>query len=294
MGFGQRPRSVAAVFYVVCVLLVVLGLSACAWLDAKQRHIIYRPSPSLATDPGPPGAGDSRFFLDLPASPGPQRIALWWLPHPDAAAPTVLYLHGTLRHLQGNRHKMEALREAGFSVLAVDYRGWGQSSPITPSESSIMQDAALAWAELQRRAPDPARRVIYGHSMGSGVAVALASQLASADFGGLILESAFTSFADVAATAGFWASVLARFNDERFASVDKISQIHAPLLMLHGSQDHTIPIALGEKLFASANAPKQWLRIEGGGHSDLSLVAHERYQAALVAFRMRYLSAVPR
>ena len=294
MSCERRPRSVAAFFCLVCLLAVLLNLSACAWLDVKQRQIIYRPSPSLAADADTLGPGDSRFFLQVPDTPGPQRIELWWLPHPDAAAPAVLYLHGTLRHLQGNRHKIEALREAGFSVLAVDYRGWGQSTPITPSEQTIMQDAALAWAELQRRAPEPIQHVIYGHSMGSGVAVSLASQLPSASYGAVILESAFTSFADVAATAGFWASLLARFNTERFASVDKISQIHAPLLMLHGSQDNTIPIALGEKLFAAANAPKQWLRIEGGGHSDLNLVAHQRYQAALVAFRVHNLPAMPR
>lgn len=294
MSYERRPRSVAAFFCLVCLLAVLLNLSACAWLDVKQRQIIYRPSPSLAADAGALGPGDSRFFLQVPDTPGPQHIELWWLPHPDAAAPAVLYLHGTLRHLQGNHHKIEALREAGFSVLAVDYRGWGQSTPITPSEQTIMQDAALAWAELQRRAPEPTQHVIYGHSMGSGVAVSLASQLPPTSYGAVILESAFTSFADVAATAGFWASLLARFNDERFASVDKISQIHTPLLMLHGSQDNTIPIALGEKLFAAANAPKQWLRIEGGGHSDLDLVAHQRYQAALVAFRVRHLPAMPR
>jgi pimeloyl-ACP methyl ester carboxylesterase len=293
MSFERRPRSVAAFFPLLCLLAALLSMSACAWLDAKQRQIIYRPSPSLTADNSPLGAGDSRFFLQVPDTPGPQRIELWWLPNVDAAAPAALYLHGTLRHLQGNRHKIEALREAGFSVLAIDYRGWGQSTPITPSEQTIMQDAALAWAELRRRAPEPVQRVIYGHSMGSGVAVNLASQLPPNDYGAVILESAFTSFADVAATAGFWADVLARFNNERFASVDKISQIHAPLLMLHGSLDNTIPIALGEKLFASANAPKQWLRIEGGGHSDLNLVAHDVYQATLAAFRVRYLSGHP-
>jgi len=289
MGFEQRPRSVAAVFFRVCLTAALVSTSGCAWLDARQRQIIYRPTPSLASDAEPLRPGDSRFYLPVANSAAPQRIELWWLPHRDPQAPAVLYLHGTLHPLQGNWHKMQALREAGFSVLAVDYRGWGQSTPIIPSEQTLTQDATLAWAELQRRAPNPAQRVIYGHSMGSGVAVNLASALPVAAFGGLILESAFTSFADVAATAGFWASVLARCNHERFASVEKIAQIHAPLLMLHGSQDHTIAPALGEKLFAAANAPKQWQRIDAGGHSDLDLVAPDAYQAALVAFRTTYL-----
>ena len=294
MGFERRPRSVAALIGLACLLAALQSLTACAWLDAKQRHLIYRPSTSLPSESGALGAGDSRFFLPVPGTPGPQRIELWWLPHPEPDAPTLLYLHGTLRHLPGNRHKIEALRTAGFSVLAVDYRGWGQSTPITPSEHSITQDTALAWAELQRRTPQAHQRVIYGHSMGSGAAVNLASALPASAYGGLILESAFSSFADVARSAGFWAGVLAGFSNERFASVDKIAHIHAPLLMLHGSQDNTIPLALGEKLFAAANPPKQWARIEGGGHSDLNLVAHDAYQEALAAFRHRYLPNTPR
>jgi len=293
MNFGRNVRSVAAVFFSCCLLATLLGLGGCAWLEAKQRQIIYRPTASQFADSSSFHPGDSRYFLTLPGGTEPQQIELWWLPHPDPTAPGLLYLHGTLRHLQGNRHKMEALREAGFAVLAVDYRGWGRSSPIVPSEQTITQDATLAWAELQRHTPRPGRRVIYGHSMGSGVAVALASQLPAADFDALILESAFTSFADVAHSAGFWASVLAGFNNERFASVDKIGQIHAPLLMLHGSHDTTIAMALGERLFAAANAPKQWVRIEGGGHSDLHLVAHDAYQAALTTFKVRRLSGPP-
>ena len=290
MSFVRGARSLAVFSFWLGLTAWLLALGGCAGFDTWQRQIIYRPTLSQFADNTALRPGDRRFFLPVPGTPGPQRIELWWLPQSDPAAPVVLYLHGTLHHLESNRHKMEALREAGFSVLALDYRGWGQSSAITPSEQSITEDAAVAWTELQRRAPQARQRVIYGHSMGSGVAVSLASQLPPADYGALILESAFTSFADVAHAAGFWAGVLAHFTNERFASVNKIGQIHAPLLMLHGSQDTTIPMALGEKLFAAANAPKQWLGIEGGGHSDLDLVAHDRYQAALVAFRMRYLS----
>ena len=273
------------------MLAALLASSGCAWLDARQRQILYRPTPATADDQASLGSGDERFFVYLPLSGTAQRIALWWLPHPDPKAPTLLYLHGTFRNLQQNLHKINALRDAGFAVLALDYRGWGQSTPIIPSEQSILQDARLAWAELVRRELRPGQRVIYGHSMGSGVAVDIASQLPSqADYGALILESAFTSFADVAQQAGFWASLLFLFSHERFASVEKISKVQVPLLMLHGSQDDTISIKLGRQLFETANPPKHWLAIEGGQHSDLNLMAQARYQAALTGFRMRYLS----
>jgi pimeloyl-ACP methyl ester carboxylesterase len=285
-------------------VLSLLSATGCAWLDAKQREIIYRPTPGVPADFAGLRAGDQRFFIYVPqdlaqkaveATEAPttnQRIEMWWLPHPDKTAPTLLYFHGTFRNLYQNIHKIESLREAGFAVLAVEYRGWGVSTPIIPSEQTIMQDARLAWAELERREPRPALRVIYGHSMGSGVAVEMASRLlVPQDYGGLILESAFSSFADVARQAGLLAQFLAKFNGERFASIDKIAKVNAPLLMIHGDADTTIPQVLGERVFAAANPPKQWLSIAGGAHSDLDEVGSVPYQATLQAFRRQYLTA---
>ena len=293
MGWVGLARLLLAV--------ALLSTSGCAWLDAKQRQIIYRPTPGVAADFAGLRAGDERYFVDLPPAAaiaaGPdsdavQRVELWWLPHADRNAPTLLYFHGTFRNLSQNMHKIEALRAAGFAVLALEYRGWGLSTSITPSEQTILQDADVAWAELQRRESRATRRVIYGHSMGSGVAVDLASRLrANTDYGALILESALTSFRELAAEAGFFVRVLAYFNQERFASVEKIGQVNAPLLMIHGSADTTISKRLGEKLFAAANPPKQWLAIAGGAHSDLHLVGHAQYQATLKRFMRQFVLA---
>ncbi len=286
------------------MLFLLLSGSGCAWLDARQREIIYRPTAGVPADFAGLRAPDERYFVSLPqvatrnddgsvdSSRAAQRVEVWWLPHADRKAPTLLYFHGTFRTLSENLRKIEALREAGFAVLAVEYRGWGLSSSLIPSEQTILQDANVAWTELQRREPRAGQRVIYGHSMGSGVAVDLASRLrARTDYGALILESAFTSFSDVAWEAGFFARLLAFFNSENFASIDKIAQVHAPLLMIHGSLDTTIPVQLGEKLFAAANPPKQWLLIEGGAHSDLDQIGQLQYQATLQGFRNKYLPA---
>jgi hypothetical protein len=235
--------------------------------------------------------GDSHYLVSLPNNNGAERLAFWWLPNAQPNAPTLLYLHGTFRNLYGNQRKIESLRSAGYSVLAVDYRGWGESSPRIPSEQSILQDANIAWQELTKHQPDPARRVIYGHSMGSGVAVDLASRLNSpGDYGGLVLESAFTSFDEVARAAGWLARVLAWFTQERFDSAKKIGRIQAPLLMLHGKLDGTIPMVLGERLYAAANAPKRWVMIEGAAHSDLDLVAPDLYQRSLRDFAAVHLA----
>lgn len=287
-------RSVTAVFFKSLMLWALLAASGCAWLDTKQRQLIYRPTPATASELVSLQPGDERFFLSVPGQHEAQRIELWWLPHANPHAPTLLYLHGTFRNLPQNLPKINALREAGFAVLAVDYRGWGLSTPIVPSEQSILQDAGIAWAALASREVRPTQRVIYGHSMGSGVAVDLASRLsARTDYGALILESAFTSFADVAHEAGGLARVLQLLNRERFASIEKIPKVQAPVLMLHGTQDSTIPIQLGRALFDAANPPKRWVAIEGAQHSDLNLVAHDTYQAALAEFKAQYLSEQP-
>lgn len=284
-------QSVTVLVLRLGLVLALLFTSGCAWLDNQQRLIIYRPTSSFPSDFSGFRPGDSRYFIDLPDANTPQRLAFWWLPQASTNAPTLLYLHGTFRNLFDNTHKIDALRAAGFAVLAVDYRGWGESSPITPSEQSIMADAQVAWLELKKHQPNAARRVIYGHSMGSGVAVDLASHLQSpGDYGGLILESSFTSFADVAHEAGWLARLLNLFNRERFDSIDKIGKVQAPLLMLHGDQDDTIPIQLGERLFAAANTPKQWCSIEGAAHSDLDQVNPPLYRATLQGFVASYLS----
>lgn len=278
--------------------LLLVSLSGCAWLDAQQRQIIYRPTPGVPADFAGLRAGDQRYFVTapLPAAPQhlgandtPQRIEIWWLPHVDKNAPTLLYFHGTFRNLFQNLHKIDALREAGFAVLAVEYRGWGMSTPITPSEQTILQDADVAWAELQRHEPRPQQRLLYGHSMGSGVAVDLASRLPKSDFGGLILESAFTSFNELAVEVGLIPRLLVGATNERFDSLDKMGRVKVPLLMLHGSADNTIPIRLGEKLFAAANPPKEWRAIEGADHSDLDLMDPALYRSLLQAFMNQYL-----
>jgi pimeloyl-ACP methyl ester carboxylesterase len=290
-----RSLALASVRYLT-LLFLILSVSACAWLDAKQREIVYRPTPGLQSDFSGQRAGDQRYFVALPAigeAPA-QRLELWWLPHADPTAPTLLYFHGTFRTVFQNLPKIDALRAAGFSVLAVEYRGWGLSTPITPSEPSIMQDANAAWIELQRREPRSGSRVLYGHSMGSGVAVDLASRLhAGVDYGGLILESGFTSFTDIARSAGLLAGLLAKTSKERFASIEKIGRVDAPLLMIHGSADTTVPLQLGAELFAAANQPKTWLTVEGGAHSDLQQTDAAGYQRVLRHFIGHYLMPAP-
>lgn len=264
-------------------MLLALSLCGCAWLDVKQRELALRPTPTRPSDVAELRPGDLRFTVSVTSTTADaEQLALWWLPHPDPNAPTLLYLHGTFRNLYRNLPKIEALRDAGFAIVAVDYRGWGDSTPIVPSEATIVTDARLAWAELVRRQPEAGRRVIFGHSMGGAVAVALARQSRyGTDYGALILESTFTKLSDVAAAAGFWGSLGAALTTLEFDSLAKIGDVDAPVLMLHGTEDRTVPIQLGRRLRDAARPGVRWLEVPGGSHSQLHAEASELYRQAL-------------
>ena len=285
-SLARRSAAAAASAPRLACLLVLAGaLGGCAWLDERQRALALRPSPASAEQAQAAATsfrpGDRRYTLPATAEPT-EQVAIWWLPQPDPQAPALLYLHGTFRNLYWNRPKIDALRAAGFAVLAVDYRGWGDSAARVPSEATINADAALAWAELRRLQPDPQRRFIFGHSMGGAVAVTLASDLKwRQDYAALVLESTFTRLPDVARSAGFWGRLAASVTTLEFDSLSRIGRIDAPLLMLHGSADRTVPVELGRRLRDAAPAGVRWVEIAGGTHSRLHSEAPEIYQQAL-------------
>jgi len=275
--------------------MFALSLYGCAWFDTKQSELALRPTPTRPGDAAALRPGDLRFTIPVAsATSDTQQLALWWLPSPDPAAPTLLYLHGTFRNLYRNLPKIDALRDAGFAIVAVDYRGWGDSTSIVPSETTIVADAWLAWAELVRRQPAAGRRVLFGHSMGGAVAVTLASKLRSgADYGALILESTFTNLPDVAASAGFWGSIGAAITTLKFDALTKIGDVDAPVLMLHGTEDKTVPIALGRRLRDAARPGVRWLEVPGGTHSRLHSDAPELYRQALRDLMSQLTPPVP-
>jgi fermentation-respiration switch protein FrsA (DUF1100 family) len=147
--------------------------------------------------------------------------------------------------------------------VALSYRGYAGSSG-APSEDGLLRDAAIAYSFATERYQ--AQRIVpWGFSLGTGVAVAIASEH---PVGKLILEAPYTSIADVAAAHFRFVPVRLLIRDP-FHSDDRIARVTVPLLIVHGAQDQTIPIAFGEKLFALAREPKQFVRIAGGGHDGL-------------------------
>jgi pimeloyl-ACP methyl ester carboxylesterase len=204
----------------------------------------------------------------------------------------VLYLHGARHNLYGNAARIERLQALGYNVLALDYRGFGRSTLILPSEQSAIEDARLAYAELVRREPDPARRIVYGYSLGGAVAIALARSIDEAggeDIAGVVVESSFTSIPDVVRTMRWgWLPFVQLAVSNDFDSESRISALNKPLLFLHGTADSIVPHTMSDRLYAAArNVPEQYkrvIKIDGASHRGALAMAASDYGDALRQF----------
>ena len=273
-------------FAMAAATWIVAALTGCAWIDAQQRAKVYKPAAGSMADWQPISTHDEPIWIDIDAAAtragaAPERLRAIWIPADAADAPAVLYLHGTFRNVYFNRPKIAAIHAAGFSVLAIDYRGWGESTKLLPSEATIMQDAEAAWAAFTRRVPQPQSRVIFGHSMGSGVAVELALRHREPlGYGALVLESGMTSMPDLVRDINPFGILLAPLVTQQFASIDKIGRIEAPKWFLSGTADKTVPPQQTQRLYDAAIEPKHLVRFEGGSHSGLHNEFAARYRAA--------------
>lgn len=271
----------------LAVLLLLLTLAAAGYviLDRWQRQTIF--SVELGEHRwwrGPP-SGTEVFDLTLPQG---DKVRAWYIRHPDPDAPTVLYLHGSRWNLNGSVFRMERWVRMGHSLLAIDYRGFGDSTPRLPSQASVLADARAALQELARRQPDPARRFIYGHSLGGAVATQLAAQTDMPPVAGLILESTFTNIRDMIGTTQ-WSGVpgLGLLVTQPFDSVDALARIRLPVLLLHGTGDRVVPHTMSDALLAAASQAPERLRrlvkLEGASHSGASR-SSPAYDDAIRAF----------
>ncbi len=201
------------------------------------------------------------------------KISAMYLQNPQARF-TLLVSHGNAEDLGDDRYWLEDLRRAGFSVLAFDYQGYGTSEG-KPSEKGAYGDEAAAYDYLvQQLATPPERIIIYGRSVGSGPAVHLAARRPAA---GLILQSPFL-------TAFRVLTQIPLLPFDRFPNARDIRNVHCPLLVIHGEADEVIPFRHGQKLFAIANQPKQFVGFPGAGHNDLELVAGAKCFEAIRSF----------
>jgi len=266
-------------------LVAAASAVGCTQLDAWQRQAIFSPEADQQRWWREPPA-DTEVF-DLALADG-DKVHAWYWQHPRADAPAVLYLHGARWNLNGSAFRMEGWTRMGYSVLAIDYRGFGESTPLLPSEETAFEDAAAALRELARRQPDAAKRFVYGHSLGGAIAIDLAARPDMPAFAGLIVESSFTSVAAMLSTLKWGklpgASLLVT---QPFASVEKIATLTTPMLFLHGTADRVVPHTMSDELFAAAlKAPpglKRLVKIDGASHSG-AIRSGAAYETAVRGF----------
>ena len=218
-------------------LAALIGVG-CATLDEKQRSWIFQPSKEswgrsaeFAKDM------DSVWIaFDSKVTGEPAKLHGLWVPfdgRPDA--PVLLYLHGARWNVESSALRIRRMRDLGFSVLAIDYRGFGQSSGGLPSEESAYEDARAAWDWLRAHYPERPR-YIFGHSLGGAIAIDLAAKVD--DEQGTIVEGTFTSIPDVASSMKWGWLPIGPLITQRFESISKVARIGSPLLVVHGDSDH--------------------------------------------------------
>jgi fermentation-respiration switch protein FrsA (DUF1100 family) len=252
-------------------LLVVLVLAYCAFaalLYVVQRSMMYFPHAERVS---PQAAGLPAAEEIMLSSADGERVIAWHVP-PREGRLVIVYFHGNGGNLGHRVTRFRALVEAGYGIVALSYRGFGGSSG-SPTETGILLDAAAAFDEATRRYPG--RLVLWGESLGTAVAVAVAAahgaeavDVKAADVKAVILEAPFTSTLALAQSRYPFLPVAWMMKDQ-YRSDLAVGRIRSPVLVMHGEKDDIVPIRYGEALYAAITAPKRFVRFPVGGHVDL-------------------------
>ena len=277
------PKNLTRAFWLAAALLLAGALTAgCASFDEQQRKWIFQPQTAGASQRtgNTDGMDDVWIEYTAPSDDSRAKLHALWLASDNPRAPVLLYLHGARRNVSSSAFRIRQMQELGFSVLAIDYRGFGRSSEGLPSEASVAEDALAAWAWLDRHHGQQPR-YIFGHSLGGAIAVQLASDVKDAK--GLILEGTFTSIPDVFETMKWGWLPVAPLITQRFDSAAKIARLTLPVLVVHGDADTLIRPELGRALYERAVAPKRFELVQGGTHYSTNGVGQPQYRQALRA-----------
>jgi fermentation-respiration switch protein FrsA (DUF1100 family) len=245
---------IKAIFTVSFAILFILSLL----MYLFQRQLIYLPSKEMQNRRQ--FAAEDMQQIQLKTADGLELIA--WYKAASANQPTLLYLHGNAGHIG---HRMALVRQflsAGFGVLLLEYRGYGGNKG-KPSEEGLYRDARSAMHFLEQQSPAAKPPVLYGESLGSGVAIKMASEFPVC---ALILQSPYTSLPALARYHYPWIFIAPA---DKFNSLALISSIKVPLLILHGKEDQIVPFKQALMLYNQANEPKKMIAMDNKGHNNL-------------------------
>jgi fermentation-respiration switch protein FrsA (DUF1100 family) len=276
---SQFGRSVA----VSAAVLAVIYLCACAFFYLQQGRMTF-PAPLQYPTATPLDAGIAFEDLHIPVN-GPEQVHAWWIPASPASDKVLLVFHGNGYVLeQAARGELAPLHALGTNLLMIDYRGYGSSSPGTPNEKRVYEDARAAFSYLvAQRKVRPEDIIFLGRSIGSGPATELAKEHPEA--GGLVLISPFTSAVDLAKSIWFLRPFpLALLSQNRFDNLSKMNAVHVPVFLAAGTADRLTPPAMARALLQRANEPKRLYLSLGADHNDMMSTGVTALQAQIIAF----------
>jgi len=244
------------------VAFVVTGLylGVAGLLYAYQRDFLY--FPDIRRPVATPANIPTFKEVDLVTADG-LRLLAWYVPPPEGR-PVLLYFHGNGGHVGYRWDRLSQFAASGYGVLMPEYRGYGGNEG-QPSEAGFFADAEIAITFLEKEGIPPDRVVVYGASLGTGVATRVASEHQVA---ALVLEAPYTSITVMAAAQFPYFPVSLMLKDQ-FDSLSRIARVRAPILIMQGTQDRIVPPALGRELFVAAPEPKEFWSSPDGGHDDL-------------------------
>jgi uncharacterized protein len=253
----------------ITAVILYLCIVGAAWVF--QRKLLYFPSPQRV----PPAVTGLQGVTErVLQTPDGQQIITWVGPS-KPGFPTILYFHGNGGNLSGRAARMATYLAQGYGMTMMSYRSFSGSTG-SPSETANVADALQAFDTLVADGMHPSNIIVYGESLGSGVATQVA---AARPVGGIILDAPYTSTVDVGA-ANYWFLPVRLLMFDRYETIRHIKNVTAPLLILHGERDAVIPVAMGRAVHAAAASPKEIKIFPRAGHDD-----HTQYGSYDATFR---------
>jgi fermentation-respiration switch protein FrsA (DUF1100 family) len=248
--------------------LAATTMAACTMLESVERELVFRPVTAEWSGYSPAIVNAEEHWIAVGAEG--ERLHAWWIASPQAEF-TMVFFHGARVNLSGSIYRLRAFRDAGFNVLAFDYRGFGKSSSRLPSEESVYEDAEAVMKWFESRVPERRRRIFYGHSLGGPIAAE--AVLRGHGAAALVLESTFTSVSEMTHLSGLVT--------QRLDLLEKLHHLELPVLIVHGAEDDLVPPEMAKRLYEAARGPKRLLLVEGMGHRWVAFRAKDAIFAQL-------------
>ncbi|MCE3233611.1 MAG: hypothetical protein K0R98_1868 [Rickettsiaceae bacterium] len=245
--------------FILLALVLYAGINA--YLYVFQRNLLYHPVKEMA-GPATYGVADTEK-IDLTTSDNVKIVA--WYKKTKFGKPVMLYLHGNAGNLSDRAEKLKAFLAKDMGMLAVSWRGFGGSDG-SPTEEGLYNDARAAIKYLSDNGIKPENIFFYGESLGSGVAVQMATEF---EVRAMVLEAPYTSISSRAAELYPYIAVKLLLKDH-FSSIEKIGKVHTPVMIFHGYLDNVMPVTHGRRMLEAANEPKEARIFDHTGHTDFN------------------------